>query len=369
MSSKNSTGKRRSLISFRGLRDLVSDSMSIDMGSANTIIAVRGRGIVIDEPSIVAVNKVTGELVAIGKAAHEMQGREARDVTLITPMMDGVVADFERTQEMLAHFVRQARSGISHFSRRAVMSVLSGVTQVEQRAFLSAAQHAHIGRVYMVEEGLAAAIGSGVSIDDKRAAAVIDIGGGSTNIAIVARGSIVYSQAVRIGSNDIDAAIMDRLRRHLGLIIGAPTAERLKIELGSAIEPADPARSINVRGRDVQEGAPKAIDITSEEVCIAAEPVISRLSRVVQRALGELQPEVAADIYERGLILTGGGALFEGLAAFLERETRLTTRVSDEPRHACVRGLQQLIDEPLLLRRVARNEQSHLLDETAGAFE
>jgi rod shape-determining protein MreB len=154
------------------------------------------------------------------------------------------------------------------------------------------------------------------------------------------------------------------------LIIGAPTAERLKIELGSAIEPTDPSLSRQIKGRDVQEGTPKAIDITSEEVCVAAESVVNRLARVVQRALGELQPEVAADIYERGLILTGGGALFEGLSELLSRETKLNTRVADEPRHACVRGLQQLIDEPLLLRRVARNEHSLLLEATdAGAFE
>ena len=360
--------KTRSLMSFAGLRDLVSDSMAIDMGSANTLIAVRGRGVVVDEPSVVAVSKMNGEVVAIGREAHEMQGRESRDVTLVAPMVDGVVADFERTQKMLAHFVKQARSGISHFSRRAVMSVLSGVTQVEQRALLAAAQQAHIGRVYMVEEGLAAAIGAGVSVDDKKASVVVDVGGGSTNIAVVARGSIVYSQAERIGSNDIDAAIIDRLRRHHGLIIGAPTAERLKVELGSAMEPPDPAMSQSVKGRDVQEGTPRAVEMTSGEICVAAQTVVSRLSRVVERALGELQPEVASDIYDRGILLTGGGALFDGLPEYLQRETRLHTRLADDPRHACVRGLQQLFDDPLLLRQVTRNEPLYLLEEDAGAF-
>lgn len=363
-------GKTRSLISFKGLRNLVSDSMSIDMGSANTIIAVRRRGIVIDEPSIVAVSKTTGEVVAIGKEAHEMQGREARDVTLIAPLVDGVVADFERTQKMLEHFVRAARSGISQFSRRAVMSVLSGVTHVEQRALLSAAEQAHIGRVYMVEEGLAAAIGAGVKVEDKHASAVVDIGGGSTNIAVVARGTIVYSHAERIGSSDMDAAIIDRLRRHHGLIIGAPTAERLKLELASATEPTNPSRHIIVKGRDVQAGTPRAVDVTSSEVCMAVEGVVSRLARLVQRGLAELSPEVAADIYDRGLILTGGGALLEDLPTFLQRETNLITHVADDPRHACVRGLQQLFDEPLVLRRVSRNEPALLLDAgEAGAFE
>lgn len=362
-------GKTRSFMSFQGLRDLVSDSMSIDMGSARTVIAVRGRGIVVDEPSVVAVHRATGEVVAIGSEAHEMLGREAREVTLVTPMKNGVVADFERTQKMLEHFVRSARSGISHFSRRAIMSVLSGVTQVEQRALLTAAESAHIGRVYMVEEGLAAAIGAGVSVEDRHASAVVDIGGGSTNIAVVARGSIIYSQAERIGSDDIDEAVIHRMRRHYGLVIGEQTAERLKRALASAVEPVNPALSETVKGRDVQEGTPRAIEITSEEICIAAQPIVSRLSRVVQRALGELQPEVAADIYDRGLILTGGGALLDGLPELLQRDTRLQTRVAKDPRHACVRGLQQLFDEPLLLRRVSRNEPHLYLDADAGAYE
>ncbi len=361
--------KRRSLMSFEGWRDLVSDSMAIDIGSTSVIIAVRGRGVIVDEPAVVAVNKLSGEAVAFGREAHDMLGRESRDVSLVSPLVDGVVADFERTQAMLDQFVRRARSGISHFSRRAVMSVLSGITQVEQRALLAAAEQAHIGRVYMVEEGLAAAIGAGVSVDDKRASAVVDIGGGTTNVAVVARGMIVYAQAERVGSLDIDDAIIDRLRRHHGLIIGRPTAERLKIELGSAIEPATPSLSLEIKGRDVQSGAPRAVSVASEEVCIATDGVVKRLARVVSRALGELQPEVAADIYDRGLILTGGGALLDGLVEFLQRETKLQTRMPDEPRYAIVRGLSQLFDDPLLLRRVSRNDQSHLLDEVAGASE
>src|SRR5919206_1547148 len=189
--------KRRSLMSFEGWRDLVSDSMAIDIGSTSVIIAVRGRGVVVDEPAVVAVNKITGESVAVGREAREMLGRESRDVTLVAPLVDGVVADFERTRRMLEHFVRLARSGVSHFSRRAVMSVLSGITQVEQRALLSAAEQAHIGRVYMVEEGLAAAIGAGVSIDDVKASAVVDIGGGTTNVAGGGGGLDVYAPGRR----------------------------------------------------------------------------------------------------------------------------------------------------------------------------
>jgi rod shape-determining protein MreB len=362
-------GRTRAFIGFNALRDRVSDSMSIDMGSASTIINVRGRGIVVDEPSVIAVNKISGEVVAVGQEARQMQGREARDVVVIAPMVDGVVADFERTRALLEHFVRKARSGFSHFSRRAVMSVLSGVTQVEQRALLSAAEEARIGRVYMVEEGLAAAIGAGVKVDDQHASAVVDIGGGTTNIAAVAHGTLVHAHAERIGSSDIDAAIMDRLRRHRGLGIGLPTAERLKIELGSAIAPPDPALKINVKGRDVQTGSPDAIDVTAGEVFMVVQPIVRKIADGVRATLAELPPEVAADIYDRGIILTGGGALLEGLREYLETETELTVRIASEPRYAIVRGLAQLFDEPLLLRRVTRNEPHPLLDADATAFE
>src|SRR5258705_6092126 len=184
-------GRTGSLMGLSALRNLVSDSMAIDMGSASTIIAVRGRGVVIDQPSVVAIDKVTGEVTAVGTEAHKMQGREARDVAVIALLVDGVVADFERTRAMLDRFVKEARSGISHFSRRAIMSVLSEVTQVEQRALLSAAEEARISRVYMIEEGQAAAIGSGVPITDEHASAVVDIGGGTTNVAAIVSGSII----------------------------------------------------------------------------------------------------------------------------------------------------------------------------------
>jgi rod shape-determining protein MreB len=361
--------KTGSLIGLNALRNLVSDSMAIDMGSANTIIAVRGRGVVVDEPSVVAINKITGEVIAFGNEANKMLGREARDVAVIAPLVDGVVADFERTRAMLDHFVRLARSGISHFSRRAIMSVLSVVTQVEQRALLSAAEEARISRVYMIEEGQAAAIGAGVPLNDEHASAVVDIGGGTTNVATIVSGSIIASRAERIGSSDIDAAIMDRLRRHHGLTIGIPTAERVKLELSTAIEPRDPAMNMNVRGRDVQTGSPGAVDITAGEVYAITVPIIRRIGDSVRGMLTELAPEVAGDIYDRGLILTGGGASLDGLPQYLQKQLGLVVRVADEPRFAIVRGLSQLFEEPLLLRRMARTEAHPLLDTEATAFE
>jgi rod shape-determining protein MreB and related proteins len=362
-------GKTKAVLGLNALQNLVSDSMAIDMGSASTIIAVRGRGIVVDEPSVVAINKVTGEVIAVGNEAHKMQGREARDIAVIAPLVDGVVADFERTRTMLDHFVREARSGLSHFSRRAIMSVLSEVTQVEQRALLSAAEEARISRVYMIEEGQAAAIGAGVPLNDERAAAVVDIGGGTTNVAAIISGSIIASRAERIGSSDIDVAIMDRLRRHRGLTIGVQSAERLKLALSSAIEPENPDKKINVRGRDVQTGSPSAVDITAAEVHAITLPVIRRIAEEVRTLLSDLSPEVAGDVFDRGLILTGGGASLEGLPRYLERELGLGVRVADDPRFAIVRGLSQLYDEPLLLRRVARTEPHPLIDTEATAFE
>lgn len=361
--------KTSSFIGLTALRNLVSDSMAIDMGSASTIIAVRGRGIAVDEPSVVAVDKISGEVIAVGNEAQKMQGREARDVAVVAPLIDGVVADFERTRVMLDHFVKEARSGVSHFSRRAIMSVLSGVTQVEQRALLTAAEQARIGRVYMVEEGLAAALGAGVAIDDPHASAVVDIGAGTTNVAAIVNGNIIASRAERIGSSDIDAAIMDRLRRHRGLTIGVPTAERIKLELSSALEPKEPQVKMNVRGRDVQTGSPNAVNVTAAEVYQVTLPVIRRIADEVRATLTELPAEVAGDIYDRGLILTGGGAQLEGLSQYLQKEVGLASHIADDPRFAIVRGLSQMFDEPLLLRRVARTEAVPLIEPETTVFE
>ncbi len=354
--------KTAAFVGLKALRNLVSDSMAIDMGSAATIISVRGRGIVIDEPSLVAVDSNTGEVIAIGIEAQQMSGREARDVTVIAPLLDGVVADFERTKEMLAHFVRKARGGNSYFSRRALMSVLSGVTQVEERALLSAAEHARIGRVVMIEEGLAAAFGAGVQVDDPHASAVVDIGGGTTNVAIVASGSLVHARAERIGSEDINAAIVDHVRRHRGLIIGPQSAERLKLELASATLPADLAEEVTIKGLDVLTRSPGAIEITAGELYPVVLQVVRKIVEGVNTTLTELPPEVGGDIYERGIILTGGGTQFGGIEDFFREQTKLPVRIADEPKYAIVRGLEQMFDEPLRLRRVIRREPYPVLD-------
>lgn len=333
---------------MRALQSLVSDSMAIDMGSASTIISIRGRGIVVDEPSLVAVHTVTGEVIAIGREAEQKYGREERGVAVIAPLVNGVVADFERTKQMLAHFVGKARGGLSHFSRRALMSVFSDVTEVERRALLTAAQHAKVGRVGMIEEGLAAAFGSGVKADDSHGSAVVDIGGGTTNVAIVASGKIIRARAERIGSAYINTAIINHVRRHRGLLVGAKSAERLKLELASAMVPANLAKEIPINGRDVLTGMPRSIEMTSGEIYPVALEVVRKIVVGVSSTLRELPAEIAADIYDRGIVLTGGGALFGGLDGYLRDETKLPVRIADEPRYAIVRGLENMFDnEPV----------------------
>jgi rod shape-determining protein MreB and related proteins len=347
---------------MRALQNLLSDSMAIDVGSASTIISVRGRGVVIDEPSLVAINSITGEMIAAGHEAQLQFGREVRGVEVIAPMRNGVVADYERTREMLAYFVGKTRGGISHFNRRALMSVFSDVTPVEERALLSAAEHARIGRVGLIEEGLAAAFGAGVQADDPRGSAVVDIGGGTTNVAIIASGKIVHVRGERIGSWDINAAIINHVRRHRGLLIGAHTAERLKLKLASAVVPTDLSQAITVKGREVLTGIPGSIEITAGEVYPVAQEVVRKIVESVSATLTELPPEVAGDIYERGIIVTGGGSLFGGLDDYLRDQTKLPVRIADEPRYAIVCGLEQMLDESFWRRSVIGQASEPLLD-------
>jgi len=330
--------------------------MAIDLGTASTIIAVKDRGVVLDEPSLIAINELTEEIVAFGQEAADMTGREGRDVSVRAPLIGGVVADFERTKKMLANFVKKARSGGSNISLSAIMSMPSDVTHVEQRALVNAADEAGIGKVFMMEEGLAAAFGAGVLPTDKRASAIVDIGAGTTNVAIIAKGSIVHSASDRFGSNEINAVLATHLRRHRGLQVGEETTELLKTTFVSAFLPDDISRSIDVRGRDVQTGSPAAVEVTTGEVYPVVEAVVRRIAALVKDTLTELRPEVAADIYDRGVILTGGGALLDGLDQYLRSYINLAVSVADEPRYATVNGLVKLFDDPKLLERVSRND-------------
>jgi rod shape-determining protein MreB len=344
------------MLKISSLKRLVTDSMAIDLGTASTIIAVKGRGVVVDEPSLVSVNETTEEIVAYGQEAADMAGREGRDVVVRAPLMGGVVADFERTKKMLAYFVKKAKTGGSNISIQAVMSMVSDVTHVEQRALLHAADDAGIGKVFMMEEGLAAAFGAGVLPTDKRASAVVDIGAGTTNIAIVAKGSIVHSTSERYGSNAINESLATHLRRHRGLQVGIETIENLKTQFASTFLPDDLSKSMEIRGRDVQTGSPGAVEITAGEVFPIVEGIVRRIADRVKDTLTELRPEVAADIYDRGVILTGGGSLLEGIDQYMRSFINLPVAIADEPRYATVNGLVRMFEDQKLLERVARNE-------------
>lgn len=355
-------------MAFSSLKKLVTDLMAIDLGSANTIIAVKGRDIVLDEPSLVAISEQTEEIVAYGQEAFDMLGREGRDIYIKAPMKGGVIADFERTKKMLAHFVRKAKSGGSQMSLQAVMSRTSDVTHVEQRALMNAADEANLSKVDMIEEGLAAAFGAGVQPDDKRASAVVDIGAGTVNIAVVAKGIIAHSRSERMGSQGINDALAVHLRRNRGIQVGEESVEALKTTFASTFLPEDLEKSMQVRGRDVETGSPHAVGITVGEVYPIVESIVRRTSQIVSDTLTELRPEIAADIYDRGIILTGGGALLTGIDQYLRDFTNLPVTISDEPRYATVRGLIKMFDEPELLERVSHNELN-LLQNAEISFE
>ncbi|MFL6375767.1 MAG: rod shape-determining protein, partial [Pyrinomonadaceae bacterium] len=341
---------------LKSLKKLVTDQMAVDLGTASTIIAVKGRGVVLDEPSLVAVNEMSEEIVAFGQEAADMTGREGRDIDVRAPLTGGVVGDFERTKKMLTHFVKKAKSGGSNMTIQAVMSMVSDVTQVEQRALINAADEAGIGKVFMMEEGLAAAFGAGVSPNDKRASAIVDIGAGTTNIAIIAKGAVVHSTSERYGSGEINDSLATHLRRHRGLQVGEETTELLKTTFSSTFLPEDIEKSLTVRGRDVQTGSPGAVEVTAGEIYPIVEAIVRRIAVRVKDTLTELRPEVAADIYDRGVILTGGGALLEGIDQYMRAFINLPVALADEPRYATVNGLIKMFDDQELLDRVSRNE-------------
>jgi len=257
---------------------------------------------------------------------------------------------------MLAHFVKKAKSGGSSISIQAVMSMTSDVTHVEQRALFNAAEDAHIGKVFMMEEGLAAAFGAGVLPTDKRASAIVDIGASTTNIAFIAKGTVVHSTSDRLGSNAINESLSTHLRRHRGLQVGEETLETIKSTFASTFLPEDLSKTIEVRGRDVQTGGPGAVIVDAGEVFPIVEAIIRRIAERVRDTLTELRPEVAADIYDRGVIITGGGALLDGIDQYMRSFINLPVSIAEEPRYATVNGLVKMFEDPELLERVSRNE-------------
>src|SRR5690349_13548083 len=331
---------------------LFSNDLAIDLGTANTCVFTRGQGIVLNEPSIVAVNNVNDQIEAVGSEAKEMLGRTPGSITAIRPMRDGVIADFDAAEKMLGYFIKKAHRRKAFVRPRVVIGVPSEITQVERRAVKDSAYRAKASEVHLIEEGMAAAIGAGLPITEASGNMIVDIGGGTTEVAVISLAGIVYSQSVRVGGDKMDEAIVAYMKRKYNMAIGEQTAERIKITIGHAYA-ADPSISMEVKGRDMVAGIPKTVVVNAEEIREAVTEPVNAIVEAALLALERTPPELAADIVDKGIVLTGGGALLKNLDLLLREETGLPVMVSDDPISAVVLGSGKALDHIELLREVA----------------
>jgi len=337
------------------LLGIFSNDLAIDLGTANTLVYVKGKGIVLSEPSVVAVrsdNRGYKKVLAVGKEAKLMLGRTPGNIVAIRPMREGVIADFEVTEAMLRHFIRKVHNRRTLLRPRIIIAVPSGITQVEKRAVRESAESAGAREVYLIEEPMAAAIGAGLPITEPTANMVVDIGGGTTEVAVISLAGIVFSKSVRVGGDKFDEAILQYVKRKYNLLIGERTAEVIKTTIGTAYPQEEP-ESIEVKGRDLVTGIPKILSIDSEEVRVAIAEQIDTIVQVVKLALEQTPPELAADIVDRGIFLTGGGALLKNLDVLLKEETGLPIIIADDPLSAVVLGSGKILENLDLLKEVS----------------
>lgn len=333
-----------SLHMLKSLYRRFSNDIGIDLGTANTLVYLKGHGVIINEPSIVAVNQKTGQIVAVGHEAKKMWGKTPGHISIVRPLIEGVVSDFDMTEEMLAYFIRKAEKLSKKFFRpRVVIGVPSGITNVEMRAVYDAAIDAGAREVYLVEEAMAAAIGVRLPILDPKATFVVDIGGGTTDIALIALGGIVRSLNLRIAGDHMNARVIEYLRDEFKLLVGEPTAEAVKLALGSAVE--TDYQEIEVRGRDLATGLPRALMVTDGDIREALNRPIGFLISGIREVLETAPPEMMADVLQSGITLTGGGALLPGLPALLEAELNLPIHIADDPLSAVARGTGIILDD------------------------
>ncbi|HET55560.1 MAG TPA: rod shape-determining protein [Ignavibacteria bacterium] len=325
-----------------GLFDFFATDIAIDLGTANTLIYIKGKGIVLNEPSIVAFDRNTKRIIALGNEAKEMQGREHREIRVSRPMRDGVIADFEIAEGMIRAFIKKVSSS-GFASRRIIVAVPSGVTEVEKRAVRDSAEHAGAKEVHLIAEPMAAAIGIGIDVDAPVGNMIIDIGGGTTEIAVIALSGIVNEESIRIAGDEMNNAIMQFFKKNYNLLIGERTAESIKCEVGSAV-PLKEEVTIQVKGRDLVEGIPKTAEVSSVEIREALNENVVQIVEAVKQSLERTPPELSADILDRGVMLTGGGALLKGLDERIRMETNLPVHVADDPLTAVVRGAGKSID-------------------------
>jgi rod shape-determining protein MreB and related proteins len=330
----------------------LSSDLAIDLGTANTLVYAKGKGVVVSEPSIVAVNRVTGKVEAVGKDAKDMLGRTPGNIVAIRPMKDGVIADFEITEKMLSHFIRRAHNRNTLVRPRIIIGIPSEVTQVEKRAVKDSALKAKASEVYLVDQAMAAAIGAGLPITEPSGNMVVDIGGGTTDIAVISLAGIVYSKSVRVAGNEMDESVIQYIKKKYNLLIGERTAEQIKLEIGSAF-PLDEPITMEIKGRDLIEGIPKTLTITDAEIREALAEPISLIVNAVRVALERTPPELSADIVDRGIVLTGGGSLLKNLDRLLREETGLPVSVAEDPLSSVVLGTGKMLSDFDLLRKIS----------------
>ncbi len=333
---------------------LFSNDLAIDLGTANTLVVAKDRGIVINEPSVVAVHRNSRgqtKVLAVGKEAKEMLGRTPGSITAIRPMRDGVIADFEVTQVMLRHFIKKATAEHSLFRPRIIICIPFGITQVEKRAVKESAQMAGAREVYLIEEPMAAAIGAGLPIMEPSGNMIVDIGGGTTEVAVISLGGIVYSKSVRVAGDKFDDAILNYIKRKYSLLIGERTAEQIKVAIGNAY-PFEDEKTYEVKGRDLITGAPKTIEVNSEEIRDALAEPVAAVADAIKVALERTPPELAADIVDNGIILAGGGSLLANLDILIKEKTGLPVALAEDPLTCVVRGSGKVLEDIDLLRQV-----------------
>ena len=336
---------------FDWLFGMFSNDLAIDLGTANTLIYVKGKGIILSEPSVVAIKKGTNQVLKVGKEAKEMLGRTPGSIVAIRPIKDGVIADFDVTEQMIRAFILKSHNRKALVRPRVIVGVPSGITQVEKRAIRDSCDQAGAREVYLIEEPMAAAIGAGLPVQEPSGSMIVDIGGGTTEVAVISLSGIVYSQSVRIAGDEMDEAIMQYLKRKYNLLIGERTSENIKIQIGSA-HPFDEPRKMDIKGRDLVDGIPKTLSIVDGDIREALHDTVYAIVDAVKTALERTPPELSADIAEKGIVLAGGGALLHGLDTLISLETHLKVRVADDPLSCVVLGTGKVLDELDLLKEV-----------------
>jgi len=339
---------------FKKFLDFFTNDLAIDLGTANTLVFARDRGIIINEPSVVATHRNSRgqkRVLAVGKEAKEMLGRTPGSIEAIRPLRDGVISDFEITQSMLKYFIQKASERRSFIRPRIVICIPFGITQVEKRAVKESAQLAGAREVYLIEEPMAAAIGAGLPIREPSGSMIVDIGGGTTEVAVISLGGIVYSRSVRVAGDKFDEAIVQYIKRKYSLLIGERTAEQIKLSIGCAY-PFEEEKSYEVKGRDLISGAPKTIEVTSEEIRDALMEPVSAVVDAINTALERTPPELAADIVDNGIILAGGGSLLANLDILIREKTGLPVALAEDPLTCVVRGSGKVLEDMDLLRKV-----------------